>query len=170
MLMARTGKESPVFQKDRTPWQLHVQGAVGSPTMTSVYWNCSLFCVSDPLHSHWSPPGTFFLPLLSARHPGCTTVIPLRSCSLSEITGIGNPAPVLLMARACTFPYGFYVFPIQLLSPGQVSFYTSYSQAYCQALFMHICTHMRVHTLTSLRGNLHIYRHTNFLLQEHQFW
>ena len=47
-------------------------------------WDCSLFCVSDLLHSHWSPPGTFFRPLLSARYPCCTTVIPLRICSLRE--------------------------------------------------------------------------------------
>lgn len=103
------GKKSQSLIRIERPLLLHVQGAVGSPTMASVSWDCSLFCVSDPRHSHWSPPGTFFLPLLSARHPGCTTVIPLGNCSLSEITGIGTLAPVLLMARVCTFPMTFTV-------------------------------------------------------------
>ena len=142
---------------------------MGSPTTASVSWDCSLFCVSDPLQSHWSRPGTFFLPLLSARHPGCTTVIPLRNCSLSEITGIGTLAPVLLMARVCTFPYDIHVFAIQLPSPGFCSVYISYSQAYCQVLFMHICTHMHVYALTSLRGNLHICRSTNFFSRDINF-
>ena len=69
-------------------------------------WDCSLFCVSDLLHSHWSPPGTFFQPLLSARHPCCTTVIPLRTCPLSEIAGICKYPGFSASAgqRLCTFP------------------------------------------------------------------
>ena len=115
MLMARSGKECPAFEKDGKAF------VPACPRVTHCsfhVWDCSLFCILDSLHSRWWPPGTFFLPLLSARCPGCTTIIPLRNCSLSEITGIGTLVPVLLMARVCTFPYGFRVFTIQLPSRG----------------------------------------------------
>ena len=118
MLMVRSGKESPVFEKDGKAFVAACPRSCGVTHCSFCFLDCSLFCVLDPLHSHWWPPGPFFLPLLSARCPGCTTVIPLRNCSLSEIIGNGTLAPVLLMVRVCTFPYGFHVFAIELPSPG----------------------------------------------------
>ena len=98
MLVVRSGKECPVFEMDGKAFVAACPRGCGVTHRGFCVWDCSLFCVLDPLHSHGWPPVNFFLPLLSARLPGCTTVIPLRNCSLSEITGIGTLAPALLMA------------------------------------------------------------------------
>ena len=70
MLMARLGKESLTLEKDGKTLVAGCPRGCGSFTMASGFWDRSLFCVSTPLHSHWSSPGIFLLPLLSARHPG----------------------------------------------------------------------------------------------------
>ena len=88
MLMVRSGKVCLALGKDGKALVSGCSKGCGVTHCGFCVWDCNLFCVSDLLHSHWSHPGTLFLPLLSARHPCCTTVIPLRTCSLSEITGI----------------------------------------------------------------------------------
>ena len=56
----------------------------------------------------WSPPGIFLRRLLSARHPWCTILTPLRTCSFSEITEISTLASVLLLAGVYVpFPMTF---------------------------------------------------------------
>ena len=88
MLMVRSEKVCLALEKDGKALVSGCSKGCGVTHCGFCVWDCNLFCVSDLLHSHWSPPDTLFLPLLSARHPCCTTVIPLRTCSLSEITGI----------------------------------------------------------------------------------
>lgn len=69
-------------------WKALVSGcsrAVGSPLWLLCLGLQPVLCLRS-FCTLWSPPDTLFLPLLSARHPCCTTVIPLRTCSLSEIT------------------------------------------------------------------------------------
>ena len=89
---------SILLEKDGKPFVAVCPRGCGVTHCGFCVWDCSLFCVLDSLHSHWWLSGTLFLPLLSARCPGCITLFPLRNCLLSEITGIGTVAPVLLMA------------------------------------------------------------------------
>ena len=114
MLMARSGKESPEFDKDKKAlvaacprgYGITHHGFCVLGVQPVLCLGSSALLLVTPRH---------FLP---ARHPVCTTVIPLRNCSPNEITGIGTLAPVFLMARVCIFPYDLHGFDIQLSSPG----------------------------------------------------
>ena len=108
MLMARSEKVFLALQKDR---KASVAGWSRDCVVTHFgfcVWGCCLFCVLDPLNSHWSPTGTFLLSLLSAMHPWCTILTPRRICSLSEITGVGTLTSVFLLAGVYVpFPMTF---------------------------------------------------------------
>ena len=109
--------------------------------------------------------GSFLLPLLSARHPGCTPVISLRTCLLSEITGIKSLASVLLLARVYVpFPKTFMFFLSQFHHLAR-SIPTAHTHKRTgRDFYVHVCTRMCVYTVTSLRGNLLTCRTTSFLL------
>ena len=109
-LMAMSGKEIPEFDKDRKALVAACPRGCG----ITHHGFCVLglqpvLCLRSSALSLVTPRHFLSASPFCQVHPGCTTVIPLRNCSLSEITGIGTLAPVLLMARVCTFPMTFTV-------------------------------------------------------------
>ena len=156
------GRKGPCIQVCKGLW--------GQTTMAPVS-GIAACSVSRLLCTHWSPPGTLFLPLPSARHPGNTTVIPLRTCLLSELMGIDSLALVLLLARfykPLPMTFMFSLFNSHHLARSVPTAHTHKPTGRCFCSYM--CTHRRVYTLTSLRENLNTCRCTSFLLQEHEFW
>ena len=119
MLMASSGKESPGLDKDRKAFVAACPRGCG----VTHHGFCVLglqpvLCLGSSAISLVTPrhflPASPFCQASWVHHCNST----LRNHSLSEITGIGTLAPVLLMARVCTFPYDLHGFAIQLPSPG----------------------------------------------------
>ena len=155
-LMVRSGKVCLTLGKDGKALVSGCARGCGVTHHGFCVWDCSLFCLSDLLHSHWSPPGTFFQPLLSARHPCCTTVIPLKTCSLSEIMGISTLASVLLLARHYVpFPmaFMFLLFNFHHLVRSVLTAHTH------KRTGRHICTHMCEHTNVPERKLAHMQKY-----------
>ena len=101
----------------------------------------------------------------------CTTVIPLRTCLLSEITRFDSLASVLLLAR------DYVPFPKNFMFSLSNFYHLARSVAIAHThkqtgrdFYVHMCTNIHVYTVTSLIGNLSICRSTSFLFQEHEFW
>ena len=160
MLTVRSQKVCPVLEKDGKALVAGCSRVCGVIHCGFCVLGCSLFCVSDPLYSHWSPPGTFFLPLLLARHPRSTTVIPLRICSLSE----------LMECFCCLESMYFSLWLSCFWYSTSFTWLSHFRQVILISVLAGASAGTCVYTLTSLRGNVHICRSTSFLLQEHGFW
>jgi len=84
-------------------------------------------------------------------------VIPLRTCLLSEITGIESLASVLLLARVYVPFSKIFMFLLSNFHHLARSIPEAHTHKHTgRDFYAHVCTHMCVYTVTSLRGNAHV--------------